>query len=578
MIDLDFSRCRKVWVFDDSEVGGFWNPPPEHVKEGVRAIVAHPYFLLATEMGGMKSAQAIIAAQFLHDAGIIDRVIVIAPASVRSTIWFDEGLSQLREQVFNDKRNVVSEYHQKVKQWSHGPKDAKELRWIVTNYEYIRSHHLKTLIPYCGPKTLLVLDESSAVRTWSSAQTKACMKLRWLTNRKGFVIQGAARCGRVLLLNGTPVAESPLDMFSQGNMMHPSILACPYVTHYKARYAIQTIVRGSGGQALMNPRTGKPLEAVESWTNLDDLQRRFAPYVLRREAKDFGVDFALPPVGFDVPLTEETWKHYKAMRDEMVIWLKSGVATAATAAVKSIRLSQITSGFVGGIEDPNVGPYQTGDTLDLPGSFLDGVTLQQGGAESLNQQSEHFRNASPIQWVGREKLDFALAFQASLLARYPDLKLLTWCRFVPELRRYLLEVDSKFQHPIGAACGAKVFEGEHSQKSEREMALRLLHPKTAPAGPATVGATQGTGALGLNFTACRTVLDMSYDFSPWKKKQGDSRVNRPGQTGPVSFFYLVATGPKGQKTIDHHVMMTRLGKMNVNDLTVAAWVKVLEEE
>jgi len=176
--------------------------------------------------------------------------------------------------------------------------------------------------------------------------------------------------------------------------------------------------------------------------------------------------------------------------------------------------------------------------------------------------------------IGREKLDFALAWHADLLRHYPDLKLLTWCRFVAELRRYLAEVK-KFGHPVGAACGQEVLgEGKH----ERENALRLLHPKTAPEGPVTVGATQGTGAIGLNFTACRTVLDMSYDFSSFKKKQGDARVNRPGQTGPVSFYYLVAVGPQGQKTIDHHIMMERLGKTKINEWTVSAWVKALQEE
>jgi hypothetical protein len=84
--------------------------------------------------------------------------------------------------------------------------------------------------------------------------------------------------------------------------------------------------------------------------------------------------------------------------------------------------------------------------------------------------------------------------------------------------------------------------------------------------------------MGLNFTACRTVLDVSFDFSPWKKQQGDARVNRTGQTGPVSFFYLIAVGPRGQKTIDHHVFAHRTEKMNVNELTTAGWVRMLKEE
>ena len=560
MESLDFSRCRNVWVPDDSETGGFWNPPFEHVKIGVRKIVENPYLLLADDMGLSKTAQSIIAAQFLHDADVIDRVIVIAPAAVRSAVWFDPDLGQLKEQVFDDKLNMVSEYHARIRRWVNGPEDAKPLRWIVSNFEFVRDkRNLATLLQYCGPKTFLVLDESSAVRGYDSAQTEACMILRWQTNKKGRPILGMPRCGRILEMNGTPVAESPLDLFSQGNLLHPSILDCRYITHYKARYAVQVPVLSShrkdeNGKALpLKDRWNRDVMTIasgpEGWTNLDDLTRRFAPYVLRREAKSLGIDFALPPVGFDVALSEPTWRAYQDMKREMVAWLKSGVATAAQAGVKAIRLAQMCSGFVGGVEDAGFG--------DAP----------------------LLAPADGIEWIGREKLDFALELHAKWLKADPDLKLLTWCRFVPELKKYLQEEVKAFPSiPVGAACGQKVMNGIESQKAERERALRLLHPKTAPPGAATVGATSGTGAIGLNFTACRTVLDLSYDMSPWKKRQGDARVNRPGQTGPVSFFYLVATGPKGQRTIDHHTMLRRLGKMQINDLTVAGWVKMLEEE
>lgn len=573
-----------MWVPDESEAGGFWSPPPPHVRYGVEQIVANPYFFLADDMGGMKTAQAIIAAQFLHDADVIDRVIVVAPAAVRPKVWYDEDLGQLREQVFDDKRNKVSEFHAKIRNWSHGPTSAKELRWIVTNYEFIRSAaHLDVLLPYCGPKTLLILDESSAVRTWDAAQTEACMLLRWKANKKGRPVHGLPHCGRVLLLNGTPIAESPLDMFAQGNLLHPSVLDCRYITHYKTRYAVQVPVLSKRldekGKAMpLLDKWNRPILTIkpgsEGWTNLEDLQRRFAPYILRREAKELGIDFALKPVGFDVPLSDYTWKIYQEMKKEMVVWLKSSVATAQTAGVRMIRLAQITSGFLGGIEDANIGDdhgYDDSDLMQRDWCF-DNALPDLDGAK-LN------RHNTQVEEIGREKLDFTLEFHASLLKRYPDLKLLTWCRFVPELRRYLKEERLTFPSiPVGAACGEKVLGGEQSKKDEREYALRLLHPKSAPVGPATVGATQGVGAIGLNMTACRTVLDMSYDFSPWKKKQGDARVNRPGQTGMVSFFYLVATGPKGQRTIDHHIMMTRLGKMNINDWTVAAWVKALTED
>lgn len=596
---LDFSRCRSVWV--PSEDGGFWSPPPPHVRFGVEQIIAHPFFLLADDMGGMKTAQAIIAAQFLHDMDAIDRVIVITPASVRSKVWFDQDLGQLHDQVFEDKRNIVSEFHQKIRQWAHGPEAAPPLKWIITNYEFIRkADNLQTLLAYCGPKTFLVLDESNAVRSWDSAQTKACMTLRWKSTKTGAPSLGIPRCGRILEMNGTPVAETPLDLFSQGNLLHPSILDCKYITHYKGRYAIQEPVLGYGGKPIKKVVKGGReivIQQTTGWTNLDDLQRRFAPYVLRREAKDLGIDFALPPVGLEVVLTKETWRAYCDMRDELCVWLEKDVATASTAAVKVMRLAQITSGFLGGIEDQNIGEWNEEPGLNLDGTYgrpiladvyemIDKLKTDKvenpytlGDIETAKVQpgAKAVHKFGGIKDIGREKLDFALAWHAGLLERDPNLKLLTWCRFVPELRRYLSEAARLLPSAaIGAACGESVLG--LPVKAEREHALRLLHPRTAPEGPALVGATQGTGALGLNFTACRTVLDMSYDFSPWKKKQGDSRVNRPGQTGPVSFFYLIAVGPKGQKTIDHHIMMSRLGKMNVNDFTTSAWVKILREE
>jgi hypothetical protein len=598
VVELDFSRCRDVWVPDDSEAGGFWSPPFEHVKEGVRWIIEHPYGLLATEMGGAKTAQALIAAQFLHDMDVIDRVIVIAPASVRPKVWYDRDLGQIAEQVFEDKRVLVSEYHQRIRQWSAGPPSAKELRIIVSNYEFIRiDKNLAELLPYCGPRTFLILDESSAVRTWDSNQTRAVLLLRWQArrNKKGGLtpVLGAPRCGRVLEMNGTPVAESPLDLFAQANILHPSILDCRYVTNFKARYAIMAPVRSNGGHLVESPypkRVVQPdgtvkyekdyVKELVGWSDegIADLQRRMAPYVLRREAKQFGVDFALPPVGLDVSLTPETWRIYKDMRDNMVAWLESGVATARQAGVKAIRLAQITSGFLGGIEDDDLSLFNADDEWEFTDENREVDLAAVDPATGADDPLAGRRPVAAVQAIGREKLDFALDWQEEMLRRNPSLKLLTWCRFVPELRRYLAEVSAKFGHPVGAACGQKVLEGEHTKKYEREQALRLLHPKTAPPGAVTVGATQGTGAIGLNFTACRTVLDMSYDASPWKKKQGDARVNRTGQTGPVSFHYLVAVGPRGQKTIDHHVMLQRLGKMNLNDLTVAGWVKVLREE
>ena len=80
---------------------------------------------------------------------------------------------------------------------------------------------------YCTPRTLLVGDESILIKNKTAAQSKAFMELR-------------KRCGRVVLINGTPFGESPLDLLNQANTLHKSILDCPYKTQFFTRYAVMT--------------------------------------------------------------------------------------------------------------------------------------------------------------------------------------------------------------------------------------------------------------------------------------------------------------------------------------------------
>lgn len=604
---MDFSRCRLVPVpQDDGTV--LQMPPFQHVREGVEWLVnkPEPYALLGNDMGGSKSAQAIIAAQFLFLAGKIDRFIVIAPAAVRPRVWYDQELGQLGEHLMDDVPALVSEYHAKIKQWRRGPAADRVLKIICTNYEWIRKDDsLSELLHYCGPRTLLILDESSAVKNYQSAQTEACMALRWASSPKGAVLYGVPRCGYCWLLNGTPLADGPEDLFSQGNLLHPSIHSCRYITHFRNRFAALEPVRYKSGHVMLNPRSGKPIEHVASWPGLPALLAGFAPHVLRQDwRKNADIPEAMPTEILTVRLTEKTWRAYRNMRDDMVHWLESGdVTVSRQAAVKVLRLAQITSGILGGIEagEPedaaidaallsslDLRLHKGGDVIDLPGSFLDGVVLQEGGAEALNAQHEYFhslesnprvaRNSEglAVQFIGREKLDFLLEWQAARLAENPQLKLLVWARYVPELRRYLSEAQERFGHEAGAVCGQSIF-GTPVRK-EREHAERLLHPKTSPPGPLTVGGTYGSGGLGLNFTAFHVVFNLSQVYEDWKRRQADKRVDRPGQRETVVQFDLVAEGPKGQKTIDHVILAARKAKQDLNEWGAAQWVRALREE
>jgi hypothetical protein len=514
-------------------------PPYQHQVEGIEHIVNHPFAGLFDEMGAGKTKQTIDAAQALFEIGVIDRVLIIAPASVRS-VWYDPELGELEKHCWHTINHSITDFHAKSRNWTFGSTTGPQLKWLVTNYEFIRSKaRLQQLKPFCTPKTLMVLDESTAIKSHTAQQTKACLELR-------------RACGRVLLLNGTPIANNPGDLYSQGEMMSPKVLECKTWIHFRSRYAIMGTIRG-----VPNP-------VIIGWTNLEDLQKRFAPYVLRRLKKDcLDLPEKLPSVTLSVPLSPETWAVYKEMRDEMVAWLKdSSVATASVAAVKAMRLAQITSGFVGGVEALD----DQDEEEERPAHIRRLSALEMLSPETTLTPA----SVNPIRLLGTEKLDYLVEWWKERVAIDPGFKLIVFCRFKNgELFRYM----DRFRKEKVIVHG--IFGGQ--RKEERLEALRSLDPRTAPREPVILFGTFGTGAKGLTLTASHTTFYVSRDYSLEKWLQSGDRTHRPGQVEATSYFDLVATGPQGQRTIDHVVVKSSVQKESLATYTTDAWIKALAD-
>lgn len=559
---IDLSRARIV--------------PYDHQRAGVEALVKLDdnargrilpgCFALFDEMGAGKSKQVIDAAQVLFDRGDLERVLIIAPASVR-TVWYDPELGELKKHLWDGIPVIIQEFHAKLRQWRQNVSDPnKALFIIITNYEFIRAQaRLDQLKLFCTRKTLLVLDESSLVKNHRAAQTKACLQLR-------------KRCGRIVLLNGTPIANNPLDMYSQGNLMDPKILGVQNFYHMRARYAVV------GG--FLNKQ-------ILSWQNLDDLQTRFVPYVLRRLKIDcLDLPPKLPPTTVEVALTPATWRVYKDMRDQMIAWLDAQtVAVATQAGVKAMRLAQVCAGFIGGLQDEVdsaiVPVFQ--DDPDRPDWIpqIDNAGSRRGPSKTPSRpvdvdpttrlivsDDELDLNATTRE-VGREKVDVFVEWVQQRLREDPNIKLLVWCWFRAQVQRAHLEINQKFPH----IATARIW-GHHTgqPKNERADALRLLDPRTTPAGPVIVIGTPASGSMGLNLTAANQVIYLSNDYNLKTRVQSEDRVHRPGQTKPVSYTDVIATGPNGQRTVDYTIIRALRAKENLATYTCAAWIKLLSEE
>jgi SNF2 family DNA or RNA helicase len=226
------------------------------------------------------------------------------------------------------------------------------------------------------------------------------------------------------------------------------------------------------------------------------------------------------------------------MRDELVAWLDSGeAAVAQMAGTRTLRLSQILAGFVGGVED------------------VEGDLLTEGPP------------ASTIRDVGHAKLDAVAEFLAALNVH----KAVVWCRFRPEMDRMASALEQRLGRAVHRLQGQQ-------PPDERDAAKRAFAPGTASDAPALLVGHPAAGGAGLNFAAANVAV---YATNPWSwkdRKQSEGRINRPGQTRPVRFVDVVAVGPDGQRTLDHTILRALRDNDDIANWTAETWRRALTDE
>lgn len=494
-----------------------------HQREGVLALLAHPAFALFDEVGCGKTKQIVDAAQILYTEGSLDTVLVVTVGYARST-WADPDpvLGEVAKHTWEDLPSVISEYHKKADEIRWTP---RALNWVVTNYEFVRREDRLAYLLHTlrGRRTWLTLDEAWAVKG-NSDQMKACRTLRF------------KRAERATILNGTPLSDGkPIDLYYPFYILDPAIIGVQNKTHFKARYCVMG---------------GFNNKQIIKYQNLDDLNRRIAPYVLSRRTRDyFDLPPVLPPVTLEARLAPKTWGLYTSMRDDMVAWLNTQASVAAQAITKTLRLSQLTSGYLGGLEEMQVCPTCQGVFAeDCETCHGDGVLAQ---------------SAVTTQEVGREKLDVFLRWLEA--QETPPHKMLVLTRFIKERQRTATELTRFYPH---------VYQ---LPGPERQLAKAALAPGGNPESAVVVGNPRACGAS-LNFSAAHTVVYLSNGPALIERTQSMGRIERPGATQPITVVDVMACGPAGQKTVDHLILKSLRQKQDMADWTVETWRKLAGQE
>ena len=190
-------------------------------------------------------------------------------------------------------------------------------------------------------KSMMIIDESTTIKNPQAKRTKSILSLR-----------NEAKYRRIM--TGSPVTQSPMDLWSQMDFLDPEILGQSSYYAFRTRYAVVITANAAGG-------THK-YQKIVKFKNLAQLGQLVSPHSYRILKKDC---LDLPDKVFTkrpVELTDEQQKAYSEMKKNAMTMLHTGeTITAVNVLTQLMRLHQITCGHM---------KTDEGDTVQLKNNRL----------------------------------------------------------------------------------------------------------------------------------------------------------------------------------------------------------------
>jgi SNF2 family DNA or RNA helicase len=322
------------------------------MKRAVKWLVEHAAAGLFLDPGLGKTSITLAAITMLKEAGVLDRVLVVAPLRVCYLVWPAEmekwnDFSHLRCAVLHGKDKTEAMLRRRdVDVFLINPEG---LEWLLTKSRW------KAL----GVDTL-VLDESSKFK---NSKTQRFKKLKpYLT-----------RFRRRWILTGTPASNGLLDLFGQVYVMDTGRALGRFITHYRNKFFDRT---GFGGFSW------RVREGAE-----EEIYAALRPYVLRLSAEEYLTLPALTTINIKVQLPEKARRVYDEMEADLFSIVSGDRTLRAPNVASSVnKCRQIANGFA----------YWTDDTDpdDTRKRKMESVDIHDAKIEAVRELVDE-RNGKP---------------------------------------------------------------------------------------------------------------------------------------------------------------------------------------
>lgn len=469
------------------------------------------------EMGTGKAKQMIDTAFHLWRSGKIQSLVVVAPNGVHANF-----AGELRIHAFDDAYHVVT-YHSSragtktqqraVSALTEAPLRGG-LRILAISYDAIATEAgfeaaSELLKKYPG---MLVLDESTAIKTPGSKRTKKAMALGKLAAYRR-------------IADGTPLAEGPFDIYSQLQFLHPE---------YWKRHGMSSffVFKAMFGKFVTRKAAGgaRQYQHLLEYTNLDYLAKLVSD-VSTRYLKEDCLD--LPPKLYKkltFQLSNKQRDLYEALEDSLRVELNSDVKMEAPAAiVRMMRLQQIASGYAVGEEKVDIPEYEHPPKDAEEALARAEAALQRGKRVEMDI----------VPPEDNPRLQLLLSYLEGC-----HHKAIIWARFTRDIEL--------ITQALGERCLR--YDGTTGTK-EREEALNRFRD---PAGPQFICINLAALSRGVTLVIAKTVIYYTNSFHLIQRLQSEDRAHRIGQDEKVQYVDLVAAN-----TVDEHIVKTLREKFDL---------------
>lgn len=290
----------------------------QNQEEAMQFALAHPAVMLDLDMGCGKTRVAI---DTIFEREDTHRILVVCPKAV-IPVW-RENLCKFAFKpwaCWDEAKGTILRKTEEITQFIDESRSCTNTRFfVVVNYDIVWRVPLGNRLLEMGFDTV-ILDESHRAK---AAGSKVSKYLAMLGKRVKYR----------MCLSGTPMANSPLDVYGQYRFLNPSIFGTRHDL-FLQEYAIMG---------------GPEKRFVVGYKNQQRLNEKFRSIAYTCRMADVADRLKLPPVLPDteiyVDLPTKDIKTSRVLGREFIAECGTGAVVISNVLVKMLRLQQITAGF-----------------------------------------------------------------------------------------------------------------------------------------------------------------------------------------------------------------------------------------